>query len=270
MNMGKLLPRIQALALTLLVAGLANGVLLGAFFSDAERAVLGALKVGLEPGRVLQDPYQLAIHLQGLESSGLMDCTKASRQLKQQPVVVYDSSFRGNCGGYWRSLLVPFRKVSVLSSSGEPWSVTFKPTLKRSQIWSLVLANLLLALGAGAALGWYRSHTKKRIQEQQSEIEGLHLIQNIFTQIAHDVRAPLAALNAVASTLGPEAKDEKHVLISAAQRIRGIAQGLLEMKLYRPISRSGLTQATARPVTLEEVHDFIDGLLIEKRSQYRQ
>jgi signal transduction histidine kinase len=261
--------RARVTAILVALVTVANGLLLGAFYSDAERAVIGALKVGLESGRVLQDPYQLAIHLQGLESSGLIDCTTASRQLKEQRVVVYDSSFRGNCGGELRKLLLPVRTVEVVSSSGQPWSVSFQPTLKRSQLWSLAMANVLLAACLGAALGWYRALVQKRLREQQAEIEGFHLIQNVFTQIAHDVRAPLAALNAAASTLGPDAMDERQVLLSAIQRIRGIAQGLLEMKLYRPLPRPSPERIAPIPVPVEQVREDIEGIVAEKRSQHR-
>ncbi len=259
----------QIAAVLVALVGVANGLLLAAFYSDAEQAVIGALKVGLGSGRVVQDPYQLAIHLQGLESSNLIDCTTASRQQKEQRVVVYNSSFRGNCWGVVRRVLLPNRTVEVVSSSGQPWKVSFQPTLKRSQLWSLAMANLLLAACVGAALGWYRALVQKRLRDQQAEIEGFQLIQNIFTQIAHDVRSPLAALNAAASTLGPDAMDERQVLLSAAQRIRGIADGLLEMKLYRPLPGPTPERVADKLVPVEQVREFIESIVAEKRSQHR-
>jgi signal transduction histidine kinase len=111
---------------------------------------------------------------------------------------------------------------------------------------------------------------RRRIHEQQTEIAGLHLIQNAFTQIAHDVRAPLSALNAVVSTLGPEAADEKEVLVSAAQRIRGIAEGLLKMKLYRPLVSHRPSPPQPEALTLGKVEECIEQIIAEKRYQYQQ
>lgn len=104
------------------------------------------------------------------------------------------------------------------------------------------------------------------IQDQQGKIlssEKDRVLANVATQVAHDVRSPLTALETVLSnTKGIE--EEKRVMIrTATKRIKDIANNLLEV--YRTDRRGGGTRASRRPW---HVGMLVESIVSEKRVRY--
>ena len=89
-------------------------------------------------------------------------------------------------------------------------------------------------------------------------------MMEISTQVAHDIRSPLAALKAAISGQNPDGESRGGLIGAAIERIASIAEDLLAR------SRDGVENAAALPARVEErtscvVPDCVEGLLAEKR-----
>jgi signal transduction histidine kinase len=92
-------------------------------------------------------------------------------------------------------------------------------------------------------------------------------LSQLASQVAHDIRSPLAALNAVIDGLAELPEEERVLIRSAVARISDISNNLLEANraggTYLPIVHA----APAAVVHL--LPSMVDELLSEKRQQYR-
>ena len=104
------------------------------------------------------------------------------------------------------------------------------------------------------------------LQTRSRELERQAMHANISSQIAHDIRSPLSALNMVLGAT-KELSEEKRVLIrSAVQRINDIANGLLQ-KSKGKRSEASQADSDGEPVMLVALLDMI---ISEKRQQFSQ
>lgn len=111
-------------------------------------------------------------------------------------------------------------------------------------------------------------HSKSYL-ELQKETEVSKSLSLMASQVAHDIRSPLSALNMILFQL-PQLKEEQRILIrNSVQRINDIANGLLES------SKQRAKQAGARKSDLhfkqEEgtfLNALIDSIVSEKRIQF--
>jgi signal transduction histidine kinase len=108
---------------------------------------------------------------------------------------------------------------------------------------------------------------EKAYQEMLLKTEKEAALAKMASQVSHDIRSPLAALNLILGSL-TQVSEEKRVLIrSAVQRINDIANQLLEVgKKQR--NQSMLAAPSKWPVVL--LSSVIDYLLSEKRVQFRE
>jgi signal transduction histidine kinase len=87
---------------------------------------------------------------------------------------------------------------------------------------------------------------------------------NCATQVAHDIRSPLAALDMLSKYL-PELPEQKRVLVrNATQRINDIANNLLETHRLKGKSKAAEITEDMKP---ELVSSLLDSLASEKRVQ---
>lgn len=87
------------------------------------------------------------------------------------------------------------------------------------------------------------------------------------TQVAHDIRSPLAALQSVMSTLQNLPEEERVLMRAAVNRIKDIANNLIE-KNRELKAQEKETPATELP-SVYLLWSVLDTLLTEKRMQYR-
>lgn len=87
----------------------------------------------------------------------------------------------------------------------------------------------------------------------------------VATQVAHDIRSPLAALAVVEPELRDLPEDTRLLVRSAIQRIRDIANHLLEKYRQATISENGADQRMG----LHLLGVLIEEIVTEKRIQYR-
>ena len=120
----------------------------------------------------------------------------------------------------------------------------------------LLLTYLITYLFALVLIFLYRLFSLERADKQRKLVE-------IATQVAHDIRSPLTALNLVANQMRDGDEDKRSLLINATKRINDIANDLL-----RSSKKSTQTiRESAR--TLTPVDSFLENLVSEKRIQLR-
>ena len=106
---------------------------------------------------------------------------------------------------------------------------------------------------------------EQKLREEQRSVEERRRIQE---QVAHDIRAPLAALNAAVDTLhDPMSDDNRRVLQGAVGRIRDIARDLMAEKPQPIAGELGRVNASSVPA-VHVLSTLVEEVLAEKRLQY--
>lgn len=98
------------------------------------------------------------------------------------------------------------------------------------------------------------------------------VLGDLASQVAHDIRSPLAALTAAEKELGVLPEETRIMIRSAVTRIRDISNHLLERN--REASKAGATDAIDSLQGTEDegallLPSLIEGILTEKRMQFR-
>ena len=119
---------------------------------------------------------------------------------------------------------------------------------------------LLLSLGLAARI----KLLKDRLAKQSA-------VSAFASQVAHDIRSPLAALDVLEKDLSKLPEGKRVLLRGAVARIRDIANSLLakEQEVRAAAGESGPTPAADERSSLELLSGLVDGILSEKRLQYR-
>ena len=111
-----------------------------------------------------------------------------------------------------------------------------------------------------------------KLQASAFEVERLKLNQQkntaileLASQVAHDIRSPLSALNMMVSTMKDLPEDKRLILRGAVQRINDIANGLLKHG-KDPMGSANTQINVAEPTMLVAL---LDNIVSEKRVQYR-
>jgi signal transduction histidine kinase len=97
-------------------------------------------------------------------------------------------------------------------------------------------------------------------QEQERRTMASAAVQETASQVAHDIRSPLAALHSLAGALAQLPEDERRLLRGAVARIEDIAENLS--------GRARLGEAGQPPARLL-LSSLLEPLLAEKRMQFR-
>jgi signal transduction histidine kinase len=119
-------------------------------------------------------------------------------------------------------------------------------------------------------LGKTLEHLFSSIQSYQDEIRSLSVEKaqrEIARQVAHDIRSPITALNAVVSSMNEVDDDRKRLLKSVSQRINQIADDLLIKSKPEIALRS---EATKSEISTFDAVSVVRQLIEEKRVIYCQ
>ncbi|MBL7543917.1 MAG: HAMP domain-containing histidine kinase [Bdellovibrionaceae bacterium] len=120
-----------------------------------------------------------------------------------------------------------------------------------------------------SAISAYISNLK--IQEsEKAEKEKLIAANIIASQVAHDIRSPLTALNIAIDTIDKLPEDKRILVRNAIQRINDIANDLLARGKENSFSDLSIENDTKKEtVATIMLSSLIDMLISEKRTQYR-
>lgn len=109
--------------------------------------------------------------------------------------------------------------------------------------------------------------------EQQAQLRISTEVSSLATQVAHDIRSPLAALDMVVSQLNALSEEHRTLLRSASNRIKDIANQLLEKNRQMMKRESGQKQDSSEFHTnrcsLQLLSNHIESIVTEKRMQFR-
>ncbi len=95
-------------------------------------------------------------------------------------------------------------------------------------------------------------------------------VGSLAAQVAHDIRSPLAALDSVVNRLGQLPEQERVFMRSAINRIKDIANNLLQKN--REIANSAIVKPEITPgevPSIQLLSSLLDPLITEKRMQFR-
>jgi signal transduction histidine kinase len=126
---------------------------------------------------------------------------------------------------------------------------------------SLILIIILLSLSTMILRNFSRLESELKIK--QTEIE------QIASQVAHDIRSPLAALDMITGNLYQISEDKRILVRSAVSRIKDIANNLISKNRISTVSRIGESGSGTEAPSCQLISSIIDELTTEKRIQYR-
>lgn len=111
-------------------------------------------------------------------------------------------------------------------------------------------------------------------QEKIINQSKLSVLVSIASQVSHDIRSPLTALNMVVGSIEHVQEDKRLIIRSAVNRINDIANTLLEKARISKIESGSLIVEDTRSniknsKTIELLPVIVDSLVSEKRVQYR-
>lgn len=88
-------------------------------------------------------------------------------------------------------------------------------------------------------------------------------LNSLAAQVAHDIRSPLSALNAVMKSIDALPDEQRRIIRNAAGRINDIADGLLTAG--KPLRSTSVSTPPAEPVMLSSL---LEAIVAEKRVQF--
>jgi len=183
--------------------------------------------------------------------------------------------------GFGNQLTRCTEPLSVLDDSGSKWGeICFIPD--QFVYIRILLLPLIIISAIMLFFGIWLSRVMKinTIKEQESlnlKLERSEIIDNISTQVSHDIRSPLAALEMISGSLNELHEDKRLIIRNSINRIRDISNTLVaKYGLHsEPSLNSHLVQKTSLSTTDSEkfvvtlLSPLIDSIITEKRIQYR-
>lgn len=120
--------------------------------------------------------------------------------------------------------------------------------------------SLIVGFVAFITVVWHRRVLRLEVQNSLVEAEREIAIGRLASQVAHDIRSPLAALDTVLDDVSQLPEDKRVLIRAAAGRIRDIANNLLD---------KNKTGAIGEPDAARLLSSLVDSVITEKRLQYR-
>jgi signal transduction histidine kinase len=105
-----------------------------------------------------------------------------------------------------------------------------------------------------------------QMKKHQADLAKAEAVAHIASQVSHDIRSPLAALEMVSRDLGQVSEEVRLMIRSAVTRIKDIANDLEPRRRSSPLTQDGAGAAAHEPQLLPAL---LETLMTEKRLQYR-
>ena len=110
---------------------------------------------------------------------------------------------------------------------------------------------------------------RNKLQADLMQVAKIAAIGQMASQVAHDIRSPLAALDASLKSMSQLPEGQRVMVRHAVNRIRDIANNLLEKTKPQPAGGPAAGQpGEGEPPQLHLISSLIDPVVTEKRSQF--
>lgn len=156
------------------------------------------------------------------------------------------------------SVLIGF---NIKLSEGR-WNVDGVFLLERDPAFVSLLKAAFFALLVSVLLSWMASKSKEQERIRNAESKAL-----LVTQIAHDIRSPLAALKAVSRNDADLSFEDQSLMEAAIQRINAIAENLLRMSREATVKNAEVKEAVS-VLAIQDLNQKIELLKREKSLEY--
>ncbi len=172
------------------------------------------------------DSFELAYKLNYLSSSVHWVCIKATKDGK----VIFENNRSSDCNeGIFQT------KQAISSHNNQDILVEFTIAIP----WMLKIILLVFVVIQSLLIGlFYFVRMKSRQDKINSDFAWQRKLNQVATQVAHDIRSPLSALKLATSFLPDEVIDQKKLLISVSNRIESILSDLVLRESVESISNN--------------------------------
>jgi len=140
--------------------------------------------------------------------------------------------------------------------------------------WSalpLALIAWLFLVGVSIAVMYFERKRMTREYQSALEIESNRLKADMAAQVAHDIRSPVFALDAALKNMTQLPERQRVIVRHAVNRIRDVANSLLEKNRQKPAISSADDAAlvgTGEPLDVHLLSSLIDPVVTEKRLSF--
>ena len=142
------------------------------------------------------------------------------------------------------------------------WNFDGMFLLGKNLIFISLIKSGLLAFLVSLLVSWIAFRSKEQEKTLNAEAKAI-----LVTQIAHDIRSPLAALKVVSQKKTDLSSDDQMLMEVATQRIHDIAENLLQMSRV-PVDDGDREQTEKSLNTIQEINHKIELLKREKTLEY--
>jgi len=142
------------------------------------------------------------------------------------------------------------------------WNFDGMFLLGKNLIFISLIKSGFIAFLVSLLVSWIAFRSKEQEQIRNAEAKAI-----LVTQIAHDIRSPLAALKVVSQKNTDLSSDDLMLMEVATQRIHDIAENLLKMS-REPLDDGDREQTEKFSTTIQEVNHKIELLKREKTFEY--
>lgn len=224
-------------------------------------AVSDAVSVSRDfQGLLLDSTGTASLMLNVMERQGLFYVQSLAVNPLARPSQLFRSEFAPNGKNGFRNTW-PTRFLIVRQGLDPEVSATL--ILSSQTFLTIILFSSACGLFAAFLLIHFR-----RWKEQEAKTLASMKVELLATQVAHDIRSPLAALAAAEGDLMALPEETRVLIRSAVARIRDIANELLTKNLVDMASQ--ITEdASKEGVSPQLLSSLIDGIMTEKRMQFR-
>jgi signal transduction histidine kinase len=106
----------------------------------------------------------------------------------------------------------------------------------------------------------------ERLKNLEIKNESLKVVNEIASQVAHDIRSPLAALEVIIGSTDQLPEEKRLIIRSAVGRINDIANNLL----HKSKKTNSTEDSNQSSLSIELISPIVDSIVSEKRTQFRE
>lgn len=226
------------------------------FYESAQRSAVQMTINSLAAREdIAANSYRFSQAIENLEDLGMIKCTRIWSKLDS--TIYLDTSFRGGCESNFVNLLGVRALVNINTVSGHSWELVTLIRHSKEARLILWLVRALTFLLAVVVSRYIKYKIEAANFEKNKELEIKEALLQLARHIAHDIRAPLTALEAVVVQSSGVSTDHKELIQQAIIRIRSIADELLRRS---KTERTGQVGVGKTPKSDSEVFNILDSI----------